>query len=430
MAHPLNPPLSSGVVLFTQGDTSYEFFRDLGAGRLGERVLLAFVRTPQGLSDCVVLKCILLPQGEELSDGFQHMRIRLEDEVRLARYLLHPCIARVHGLVEMTHGLCVVMENLEGLSLNTLLSVAQARGRYFSEPFILYVGAEVAAALDYAHTRTDEAGLPLGIVNRDVNPGRIRLGPRGEVRMTDFGVALSRLTGRVATSFPRPQGEVLYAAPEALVGDAVDARADLFSLGLTLLEFATGRHLYDPGHLLADGVEARLSREEREKVLAASVASLGLTLPPFAEDIIRCAMSYRSVDVERAAEGLSVPLRDILHTLLRPEPSERFATASELEGLLRARLAQLPPYSGEDAVREVQQALAEAENQLWDIEVPDDEGGIAVPMLDMTHPDEIPTARVCRGGSRKRATTTRHPDDVTTVPGPGARPAGSRPPTA
>ncbi|MCY1045382.1 protein kinase [Corallococcus sp. bb12-1] len=351
MVHPSNPPLSSGVVLFTQGDTSYEFFRDLGAGRLGERVLLAFVRTPQGLGDCVVLKCIPLPQGEALSEGFQLTRTRLEEEVRLARYLQHPRIARVHGLVEMTHGLCVVMENLEGLSLNTLLSVAQARGRYFSESFVLYVGAEVAAALDSAHTRTDEAGLPLGIVNRDVNPGRIRLGPRGEVRMTDFGVALSRLTGRVATSFPRPQGEVLYAAPEALMGDTVDARADLFSLGLTLLEFATGRHLYDPGHLLADGVEARLSREEREKVLAASVASLGLTLPPFAEDIIRCAMSYRSGDVERAAQGLSVPLRDILHTLLRPEPSERFATASELEGLLRARLARLPPYSGEDAVR-------------------------------------------------------------------------------
>ncbi|MCY1043868.1 serine/threonine-protein kinase [Corallococcus sp. bb12-1] len=416
MAHPPNPPLSSGVVLFTQGDTSYEFFRDLGVGRLGERVLLAFIRTPQGLGDCVVLKCIPLPQDEEVPEGFQLTRTRLEEEVRLARYLQHPRIARVHGLVEMTHGLCVVMENLEGLSLNTLLSVAQARGRYFSESFVLYVGAEVAAALDYAHTRTDEAATPLGIVNRDINPGRIRLGPHGEVRMMDFGVALSRLTGRVATSFPRPQGEVLYAAPEALMGDAVDARADLFSLGLTLLEFATGRHLYDPGHLLADGVEARLSREEREKVLAASVASLGLTLPPFAEDIIRCAISYRSVDVERAAEGLSVPLRDILHTLLRPEPSERFATASELEGLLRARLAQSPPYSGEDAVREVQQALAETENQLWDIDVPDDEGGIGVPILDSQNPDMASTEPGPRQNPQRHSTKYRHQDETTTAP--------------
>ncbi|RKH78800.1 serine/threonine protein kinase [Corallococcus sp. AB045] len=416
MAHPSDPTLSSGVVLFTQGDTSYEFFRELGVGRLGERVLLAFVRTPQGLGDCVVLKCIPLPQGEELPESFQHTRTRLEEEVRLARYLQHPRIARVHGLVEMTHGLCVVMENLEGLSLNTLLSVAQARGRYFSESFVLYVGAEVAAALDYAHTRTDEAGLPLGIVNRDVNPGRIRLGPRGEVRMTDFGVALSVLTGRVATSFPRPQGEVLYAAPEALLGDAVDARADLFSLGLTLLEFATGRHLYDPGHLLAEGVEARLSQEEREKVLAASVSSLGLTLPPFAEDIIRCAMSYRSVDVERAAEGLSVPLRDILHTLLQPEPSERFATASELESLLRARLAQLPPYSGENAVKEVQLALAGADRLLWDIEVPSDEGGIVMPIAHISNQDGISTAPSLREGIRGGLRRGRHPDEITTAP--------------
>lgn len=108
----------------------------------------------------------------------------------------------------MEYGLCVEMENVEGLTFNTLLTVAQARGRYFSEAFILYVGAEVAAALDYAHTRTDDAGLPLGIVNRDVNPARIRLDPHGQVRLTDFGVALSRLAGRLASSLLRPQGEV------------------------------------------------------------------------------------------------------------------------------------------------------------------------------------------------------------------------------
>ncbi|RKG99322.1 serine/threonine protein kinase [Corallococcus sp. CA053C] len=429
MAHPSDLPLASGVVLFTHGDTSYEFFRDLGPGRLGERVLLALARTSRGLGDCVLLKCLPLPHAEDQTEGFQRTRARLEEEVRLAQYLQHPRIARVHGLVEMTHGLCVVMENIEGLSLNTLLSIAQARGRYFTESFILYVGAEVAAALDHAHTRTDEAGVPLGIVDRDVNPGRIRLGPRGEVRMTDFGMALSRLTGRVATSFPRAQGEVLYAAPEALMGEAVDARTDLFSLGLTLLEFATGRHLYDPGHLLAEKVEARLSQAEREKVFAAWVASLGMDLPPFAEDSIRCAMAFRSEDVERAAEGLSVPLRDILHTLLRHDPTERFATAAELERVLRARLAQLPPYTGDDALKEVQQALEEADPRLWDIDVPEDEGGIAVPIPDIPSPDEVPTEPASHSKSWRRATTKRQPDEVTTAPGAGTHLAGRRQPT-
>jgi serine/threonine-protein kinase len=283
------------------------------------------------------------------------------------------------------------MENIEGLTLNTLLSVAQACERYFSEAFILYVGAEVAAALDYAHTRTDDVGLPLGIVNRDINPARIRMGPHGEVRLTDFGVALSRLVGRLATSLPRPQGEVLYAAPEMLLGEVVDARADLFSLGLTLLEFATGRHLYDPGHLRIEDVEARLSKEEREQALAASVASMVTDLPPFAEDAIWCAMAYRSEDVERAAEGLPVPLRDILHTLLRRNPAERFATAAELETVMRARLAQLGPYTGEDAVREVQRALVDAGDRLSDLDVSEDEGGITPPVTEAASADERST---------------------------------------
>ncbi|MBZ4374963.1 serine/threonine-protein kinase [Corallococcus sp. AS-1-6] len=416
MSRPSDLPSTQGVVLFTQGDTTYEFYRDLGMGRVGERVLLAQVRTPRGLGPSVVLKCLPRPDTAQEAERFQRARARLEEEVRLAAYLQHPRIARVHGLVELTHGLCVVTEHLEGLTLNTLLSVAQARGRYFSESFLLHVGAEVAAALEHAHTRTDEAGAPLGIVHRDVNPGRVRLGPRGEVRLTDFGIALSRLTGRVATSFPRAQGEVLYAAPESLLGEAVDARTDLFSLGLMLLEFATGRHLYDPGHLLAEELEARLSKEEQEKVLAASVASLGLDLPPFAEDALRCAMAFRSEDVERAAEGLSVPLRDILHTLLRHAPSERFATAAELERVMRARQARLPPYSGEDAVKEVQQALAEADTLLWDIEVPDDEGGISVPFPAAPSQDEIPTGPATHRGPRSPV-AKRPPDEVTTAPG-------------
>ncbi len=102
-------------------------------------------------------------------------------------------------------------------------------------------------------------------------------------------------------------------------------------------------------------------------------------LPPFAEDAIWCAMAYRSEDVERAAEGLPVPLRDILYTLLRRNPAERFATAAELETVMRARLAQLGPDTGEDAVREVQRALVDAGDRLSDLDVSEDEGGITRP---------------------------------------------------
>ncbi|MCE9669818.1 protein kinase [Myxococcus stipitatus] len=388
---------------------------------MGERLLLAQTRTPKGLGECVVLKCLPLPKAAEVTEKYQRTRIRLEEEVRLAQYLRHPSIARVHGLFETEHGLCVAMENAEGLSLHTLLAVAQARGRYFSEAFTLYVGAEVAAALAYAHARTDDAGFPLGIVNRDVNPARIRVGPHGEIRLTDFGVAFSRLAGRLATSLPGPQGEVLYSAPEALLGEVVDWRADLFSLGLTLLEFATGRHLYDPGHLRIDEVEARASKEEREKVLAASVAALVTELPAFAEDVIWCAMAFRSDDVELAAWGLSVPLRDILHALLQREPADRvFTTAAELERVMRSQLARLGRYTREDALREVQHALAEASDKLWDFEVPSDEGGITPPVHEVWNGAEVTTASSSSRGTR-RTSSSRAADDVPTEPGAGPR---------
>jgi serine/threonine protein kinase len=150
MAHSADTPTAPSGILFTRGDTAYEFFFDRGKGRHGERLLVARPRTPEGLQAQVVLKCVSLPEGGEATGEYQHARMRLEEEVRLARYLQHPGIARVHDLFEMKHGLCVVMESVEGLTLDTLLAVAQARGRYFSESFVLYVGAETAAALAYA----------------------------------------------------------------------------------------------------------------------------------------------------------------------------------------------------------------------------------------------------------------------------------------
>jgi len=410
MASGKGPRPEVGSVIFTNGDTRYEFIQDLGTGRHGERLLVVRPRTPAGAQAQVVLKCLALPALASISEKYKRTRARLEEEVRLAQYLRHPGIARVYGLFEIGHGLCVAVESVEGLSLNSLLAIAQARGRYFSDAFVMYVGAQVAAALAYAHTRTDDAGIPLGIVNRDINPARIRLEPSGGVKLMDFGVAFSRLAGRLNTTLPRPQGEVMYAAPEALLGEVVDARADIFSLGLTLLEFATGRHLYDPGDLKVEELEERLSKEEREQVLAASVASMVTELPQHVEDAVWCAMAYRSEDVERAAAGLSVPLRDILHTLLQRTPEDRFATAAELEAVLRAALARFGSYGGEDAVREVQMALVDAGERLAELELPGDEGGIAIPPgIDLSRPDAIPT---------REPTTEPHPDEIPTQPAP------------
>ena len=411
------PPFKEGVLLFSQGDTQYFLFQILGEGRNGERILYARPRTPAGFQGKVLVKYVSLPSDGVLTERQQLARIRMEEEVRLARFLLHPNIASVHGLFEINHGLCLVSESVGGFTLDSLLAIAQARGRYFSESFCLYVFAEVAAALAYAHSRTDDAGIPLFIVNRDVNPSRIRLMPRGGVVLTDFGVALSRMAGRVATTLPRPKGDVIYSAPELLLGEVVVGRADLFSLGLTLLEFATGRHLYDPGTLTVADLDKRLSADERRRLLSATEINIDAGLTSVAEDAICWAMAYRPDDVELALLGLSEPLSAILRKLLQRKQWERFATADELEAALRARLAELGPFTPADAVKEVEQALSDAGEAMEAMNLMDDEGGF-VPADWRVLSDDVETQP-----------EARIEDELTTNPRPVRR-STAKPPTA
>jgi len=86
---------------------------------------------------------------------------------------------------------------------------------------------------------------------------------------------------------------------------------------------------------------------------------------------------------------------------------------------MRARLEQLGLYSGEDAVREVQRAFVEAGERLWDSEVPEDEGGITPPLAEAASEDELSTQTEPPNAARAIASSTRHPDEVTTVPGGG-----------
>ena len=91
---------------------------------------------------------------------------------------------------------------------------------------------------------------------RDINPARIYVRPNGGIVLTDFALARSLLPGRVATSVPRPQGDAYYAAPEALLGEPMDARSDLFALGLVMLELVTWKGLYSTATVRASVILA------------------------------------------------------------------------------------------------------------------------------------------------------------------------------
>jgi serine/threonine protein kinase len=367
MSKPRKFPLKKGAHLFSAGQTAYEFVMELEPGNHGETLLLARKRTAQGPDGEVVLKCVGV--SERPDAGGSKAAGKLAEEVRLSTYLHHPGIARAHGLKQVEGTLYVIVECVEGNSLNTLLSVVPERITHFSDAFILYVGAEVAGALHHAHTRTDDAGQPLGIVHRAVDLERIWVSWSGQVKLTDFGLALSKLSGRIATTVRRPHGNAYCASPEALLGLPVDARSDLFQLGLTLYELATGSHPLDPPEGLPAKVEEALSARERKRVEEALQAAKQAGLDAGAvEDLILRAATYTSQDLAHLVTKLPAPLRQPLSRLLQRNPAERQQTAAELEAELRACLDRLGAYGAKEAAEEIDRVLTVAGAQLVGLE--------------------------------------------------------------
>jgi len=354
-----------GVILFSHGDLSYEVdlsrevVAELAQSRLGERTVRAWERRGEKRTRPVIIRS--LPPSSELDpEALDRMRARLSEEARLATYLQDPRIARVLGRYEVEGVLYVVSERVEGTSINTLISYSLQRKAFLPPAFCLYVGAEVASALHHAHTRTDERGAPLGIVHRDVNPARIYLGSEGEVVLTDFARARSMLPGRVETTLPRPQGDVFYCSPEALLGEETDPRSDLFSLGLVLLEMATWGHLYSTANARLADLEEALTPAAKKQILDATINALTgyEEMPEHAEDCILRAATFAREDVEEITQRLAPPLRPIVRRLLQRKPQERYQSAAEVEVDLRAGLAALAgSYGPKQALEEVHCAL-------------------------------------------------------------------------
>jgi serine/threonine protein kinase len=231
--------------------------------------------------------------------------------------------------------LYTAVEYAPGIALTDLITLAQERGQYPSEAFTLYLGAELASALHHAHTRVDEQGTPLGIVHRNLTPETIRVTWEGTVKLGDFGLAHSLLPGRQATTLRAPRLPAFYTAPEMLLGAPVDVQAELFVLGLVLLEVCTGRNPFDwpdkTPRELEESLPGKVQRLVRRRVRTLLAAGL-------------------DGGVETAVWGAA-------------------ALNSALEAALREQLAGLRPYDAEAVLAEVEQIMSDAGASLVEQEV-------------------------------------------------------------
>jgi len=256
--------IPKGAILFSEGGVSYEFRRHLGEANHGLSLFLARKRTAEGAGGRVLLKAVGLPCGRAGARAFKG-RAKLAEEVALSAVLDHPGILRVFGMHKAEGAWYVITEHPEANPLTDLLTLVMEGDRYFTPGFVFYVGAQVADILHHAHTRTDKNGRPLGIVHRAISPATIFMGWHGDVKLADFGLALSTLPGRVVSTVRRPQGDTYYSSPEMLLGFRPDARSDLFSLGLVLLELATGKNLLYAPEGVPETAKAALSRSTRDR---------------------------------------------------------------------------------------------------------------------------------------------------------------------
>jgi serine/threonine-protein kinase len=263
------------------------------------------------------------------------------DEARLASRVEHPNVCQIFELGEQGGVLYIVMEWIHGDSLLNLLRGGDRSP--LSPEMGARVVADACAGLHAAHELTDERGAPLQVVHRDMSPHNIMVTVRGHVKVTDFGIAKSNNQIHNTTSSGSIKGKVSYMAPEQLLGQPVDRRADVFALGCVLFEVTTGRR---PFHASQEArVLYKILHGEHE-----SASSLVAGYPQDLEAIVHRALAHDREKRFESAEALRSALESWLTTrAVRVE-------AKEVAAAMRTRLGA--------AIEERQSAVRSAEQTL------------------------------------------------------------------
>ncbi|MEM7674870.1 MAG: U32 family peptidase [Myxococcota bacterium] len=179
-------------------------------------------------------------------DGSDNELPLLRSEAKLLGQLQHPRIVSIYDSGIIDDQFFIAMDLVRGPSLLAVLKRIAPRDEMLSPAILLYLARCLTEALDYLHARASHDGQRLRVIHRDISPSNILLDAGGRVYLTDFGVARYRLQEH-RTRHGVIVGKLGYMAPEQLQGQDIDARVDIFSLGVVLYECATKTRLFPGG---------------------------------------------------------------------------------------------------------------------------------------------------------------------------------------
>jgi len=293
----------------------YRILRRLGAGGMG----VVYEAEDLKLGRHVALKMLAGASDPVALERFWR-------EARTASALNHSGICTIYEINETESQPFLVMELLEGQSLDQLYS----GGRTMPVARLVDIGIQVADALDAAHRK--------GILHRDIKPGNIFVTPSGQAKIVDFGLARYEALGEMtATGIPAHHvlttpgttlGTIAYMSPEQARGEPLDARSDIFSFGVVLYEMSTGRHPFA-------GTTTAVLFDKLLNYLPPEPISLNPDLPQEFENVLAKALEKdRELRYQSAAD-----LRADLRRLQRGAPAPRGMPAP-------APAARPPAYGG------------------------------------------------------------------------------------
>ena len=337
---------------FPSGFGRYQLIERLALGGMAE-LFVATSPGEHGFQKKVVIKRLLPHLVTD--ETYNAMFI---DEAKLTARLVHPKIAQTFELGKVDEQLFIAMEYIDGIDVLALLREFASRRRRVDPQLAAWIAHETLDALDYAHNLPGEDGRPMGVVHRDISPSNVLLSVRGDIKLVDFGIARAKDPERAHKSKSGTlKGKYGYMSPEQVIEQSLDARSDVFSVGVVLAELLTGRRLFAAANEL---------------------------------DVLLMVRDAKLARFDKYGMDIESGLSEIVRKSLRKPVDERYQSAAQFRDALSEWMYEhrhrVGPKNVADVVVELRDSVRERRNK-----VTGSQAAIAIPAVEEPAVSRVPS---------------------------------------